>query len=306
MNLHSMTGFALVRRDRPSGSVVLEIRSVNSRFLDPQFRISEELRAGETVLREALTTRLSRGKLDCRFYIHRASQSSQGLKINTALVEQLGRLDREVRERLPSSEGLRVYEVLHWPGVLEDSELSTEETLELARSLAKEAIDQLLQSRAREGSKLREMLLERVSAMEQIAGSLAPRIPQLVAAHQQKLVERLTLALNATPANLSENHSGPSLSRDEALDRIRQEVTLFGVRIDVAEELTRLAAHLTETRRILDAGGACGKRLDFMMQELNREANTLGSKSAAAELADAAMDLKLLIEQMREQVQNLE
>jgi uncharacterized protein (TIGR00255 family) len=150
------------------------------------------------------------------------------------------------------------------------------------------------------------MLLERVSAMEQIAGSLAPRIPQLVAAHQQKLVERLTLALNATPANLSENHSGPSLSRDEALDRIRQEVTLFGVRIDVAEELTRLAAHLTETRRILDAGGACGKRLDFMMQELNREANTLGSKSAAAELADAAMDLKLLIEQMREQVQNLE
>jgi uncharacterized protein (TIGR00255 family) len=306
MNLHSMTGFALARRDRPTGTIVLELRSVNSRFLDPQFRISEELRAGETVLREALAQRLARGKLDCRFYIHRASQNSQGLKLNGTLVEQLGRLDTEVRKILPTAQGLRVSEVMHWPGVLEDSEISAEETVELARSLGKEAIDQLIETRAREGEKLKAMLLERVAAMEAISARLAPRVPDLVLGHQQKLVERLSQALNTPSKNNPEGQVSTALSREEMLDRIRQEVTLFGVRIDVAEELSRLAAHLTETRRILDAGGTVGKRLDFMMQELNREANTLGSKSAAAELADAAMELKLLIEQMREQVQNLE
>lgn len=305
MNLHSMTGFALVRRDRPTGAIVLELRSVNSRYLDPQFRISEELRAAETVLREALSARLSRGKLDCRFYVHRGSQNAQGLKLNSILVKQLGKLDGEIRGMLPGAEGLRVSEVMHWPGVLEDSEISAEETIELARVLAKEAIDQLIETRAREGEKLKTMLLERVVAMEAIAAKLAPRIPQFVAAHQHKLTDRLSQALNLVIGSASEA-SAPVLSRDEALDRIRQEVTLYGVRIDVAEELTRLATHLAETRRILEVGGACGKRLDFMMQELNREANTLGSKSATAELADAAMDLKLLIEQMREQVQNLE
>jgi uncharacterized protein (TIGR00255 family) len=301
-----MTGFALARRDRPNGTIVLELRSVNSRFLDPQFRISEELRAGETVLREALTARLARGKLDCRFYIHRASQNTQGLRLNSRLVQQLGRLDQEVRELLPNAQGLRVSEVMNWPGVLEDSEISAEETVEIARALSKEAIDQLIETRAREGEKLKNMLLERVAAMETIATRLVPRVPELVAAHQQKLVERLAQAVNGTHRASGESQGSSALSRDEALDRIRQEVTLFGVRIDVAEELSRLGAHLTETRRILAAGGAVGKRLDFMMQELNREANTLGSKAAAAELADAAMELKLLIEQMREQVQNIE
>lgn len=298
-----MTGFALTKREHPAGAVFLELRSVNSRYLDPQFRISEELRAAETVLREALVARLSRGKLDCRFYIHRASQTTASPQLNTAVIEQLALLEASVLRRLPAAQALTVAEVLHWPGVMQDSEFGSDDVLELAKSMVTEAIDQLLEARSREGGKLSSMILERVAQMEAIAQGLTPLIPQLVANHQQKLVERLQLAIGIATADPK---ATPVTTRDEAMDRIRQEVTLYGVRIDVAEELSRLSAHLSETRSILKKGGAVGKRLDFMMQELNREANTLGSKSAAAELADAAMQLKLLIEQIREQVQNLE
>ena len=300
MNLHSMTGYALARRDTPAGAVVLELRSVNSRFLDLQFRVSDELRAGEGLVREALTAQLSRGKLDCRLYIQRNNQTGTSLQLAAGVVEQLARLDASVRERLPGAVALSVGEVLRWPGVLEERDLSAEQVVETCKVLAVEALAQLREARAREGDKLHAMLLERVDRMEAIATRLAPLVPQLVAAHQQKLIERLEQALGLA------NTAAAALSRAEAADRIRQEVTLYGVRIDVAEELSRLSAHLTETRHILAKGGAAGKRLDFMMQELNREANTLGSKAAAAELADAAMELKLLIEQMREQVQNLE
>jgi uncharacterized protein (TIGR00255 family) len=174
----------------------------------------------------------------------------------------------------------------------------------MARAMAKDAIDELIAARGREGEKLGAMILERCDGMAAIVDRIAPRMAELVSAHQQKLEERLFGALGLTEEDKQAHRSGSR--RDELLDRIRQEVTLFGVRIDVAEELSRLAVHLDETRRIIATGGPCGKRLDFMMQELNREANTLGSKAAAAELADAAMALKLLIEQMREQVQNLE
>jgi len=306
MNLCSMTGFALARQDHAAGTIVFEIRSVNSRFLDAQFRISEELRAGESILREAITARVSRGKLDCRFYIHRAGQSAPSLRLNAGLVGELGKLERDVLAVLPQAGALRVSEVLHWPGVLEDSALSEKEVLELAANLGAEALDQLTQTRDREGAKLGQMINERVDKMEAIAHRLVPLIPELVSLHQQRLVERLSAALGISLEHAAQGKAAAALTREEALDRIRQEATVFGVRIDVSEELSRLEAHLSETRRILAAGGACGKRLDFMMQELNREANTLGSKSAAAELSDAAMALKLLIEQMREQVQNLE
>jgi uncharacterized protein (TIGR00255 family) len=305
MKLHSMTGFALARREHTAGSVVLEMRSVNSRFLDPQFRISEELRAGESVIRELLSQRLARGKLDCRFYINRASQAKGGLEIDQELVDQLGRLDQTVRARLPEARGLRVAEVLHWPGVLKESELDSDSVVVMAKELAHEAIEQMVAARAREGEKLGSAILERVVAMEAITARLAPLVPQLVSSYQQKLTDRLSTALGI--ALDAPGASGKAVTtREDALERVRQEVTLYGVRIDVAEELSRLAAHLGETRRILATGGSCGKRLDFMMQELNREANTLGSKSASSELADAAMEMKLLIEQMREQVQNLE
>ena len=304
MNLQSMTGFALVRHEHALGAVVLEIRSVNSRFLDPAFRISDELRSGESVLRESLTARLSRGKLDCRFYLQRGGQHKSGLNLNREVALQLSQLGDLVRQLAPSAAALTVNEILHWPGILEDRELNAEEVPVLARSMAKEAIDELIAARGREGAKLGAMIIERVQSMAAIVERISPRIAELVSSHQQKLEERLFGALGLSQADKVAQINGTR--RDEILDRIRQEVTLFGVRIDVAEELSRLAVHLSETERIIGAGGPCGKRLDFMMQELNREANTLGSKAAAAELADAAMSLKLLIEQMREQVQNLE
>jgi uncharacterized protein (TIGR00255 family) len=303
MNLQSMTGFSLVRHEHAAGAVVLEIRSVNSRFLDPTFRISDELRSGESVLRESLTSRLSRGKLDCRFYLQRGAQVRNALNLNRDVAAQLSMLEQQVRSLVPGATSLSVNEVLHWPGVLEDRELNAEEVPGLTRAMVKEAIDDLIESRKREGDKLGQMILDRAEGMQQIVEKVAPRMPELVRMHQQKLEERLfgALGLSAT-----DKAAQLDLKRDEVLDRIRQEVTLFGVRIDVAEEVSRLAGHLVETRRIIEEGGPCGKRLDFMMQELNREANTLGSKAAAAEMADAAMALKLLIEQMREQVQNLE
>jgi uncharacterized protein (TIGR00255 family) len=162
-------------------------------------------------------------------------------------------------------------------------------------------LDAFVLSRSREGDALQSVLIGKIGEMETIVSRISPIVPQLVAQFQQKSINRLQEALGLTNGN-----NVPTISREEALDRIRQEVALYGIRIDIAEELARLSAHLTETRHILSKGGQVGKRLDFMMQELNREANTLGSKAALKELADAAMELKLLIEQMREQVQNLE
>lgn len=309
MTVSSMTGFALARRDHRVGAIVLEIRSVNSRYLDPQFRLSDELRAGEAVLREAITAKVGRGKLDVRYYIHRNAGSATGVAASDAMLAQLDALDRSVRARLPDARPLSVDEVLHWPGVLESGDIATDDVLTLTRGLATEALEQLAVARAREGERLAAAIVARVDAMEAITLRLQPAVPRLVEAHQQKLEQRLAAALgivfDADPSG-SDAASASTVTRTEALDRIRQEITLFGTRIDVSEELSRLSGHLAEVRAILQRGGAVGKRLDFMMQELNREANTLGSKAAAAELADAAVELKLSIEQIREQVQNIE
>ncbi len=301
-----MTGFALARRDHRVGAIVLEMRSVNSRYLDPQFRLSDELRAGEALLREAITAKVSRGKLDVRYYIHRTAGASDNVVAADAMLERLAALDRSVRERLPDARPLSVSEALHWPGVLASGDLEVDEVLALTNSIAAEALAQLAVSRAREGERLAAVILERVTAMEAIALRLQPSVPKLVEAHQQKLEQRLAAALGIVFEGADPTASTGTITRAEALDRIRQEITLFGTRIDVSEELSRLAVHLAEVRAIVGRGGALGKRLDFMMQELNREANTLGSKSATAELADAAVELKLAIEQIREQVQNLE
>ena len=306
MTVSSMTGFALARRDHRVGAIVLEMRSVNSRYLDPQFRLSDELRAGEALLREAITAKVSRGKLDVRYYIHRNAGASESVVAAGQMLERLAALDRSVRERLPDARPLSVSEALHWPGVLASGDLEVDEVLALTKGLAAEALDQLAVARAREGERLAAVILERVTAMEAIALRLQPSVPRLVEAHQQKLEQRLAAALGIVFDGADSAASASTITRAEALDRIRQEITLYGTRIDVSEELSRLAGHLAEVRAIVGRGGAVGKRLDFMMQELNREANTLGSKSATAELADAAVELKLAIEQIREQVQNLE
>jgi uncharacterized protein (TIGR00255 family) len=214
-------------------------------------------------------------------------------------------LQADLRRQFADAAPLSVGELLRWPGVIEEAEMG-QETLQADVSAAMQTtMDAFVESRAREGTALQTMLLSRVSDMEEIVQRITPLIPQVVAQFQQKATDRMQEALGLA-VKTGDSSAQPTISREEALDRIRQEVTLYGIRVDVAEELTRLSAHLVETRAILKKGGQVGKRLDFMMQELNREANTVGSKAAVKELSDAAMAMKLLIEQMREQVQNLE
>ena len=287
--IYSMTGYAARTLDVESGALHIELKSVNSRYLDFQFRVCEELRSAEAPLRELFGTRLTRGKLECRLSFAQATVRAQAQTLNTDLLKRLKSFDEKVRGELPQAAPLAVSDVLRWPGMFGDDTLDIEALLPLALTLARDALDDFSASRAREGEKLAAVILERVARMRDLVRDVAPQIPVAQAAFQDKLKQRLVDALG---------------SADD--DRIRQEVAVFAVRIDVAEELARLSTHLDEVERVLKAGGASGKRLDFLMQELNREANTLGSKSVVSEVSRAAMELKLLIEQMREQIQNLE
>ncbi len=287
--IQSMTGYAAKTRDLDAGSLSLELKSVNSRFLDIHFRVCEELRQSEPALREAIAARVGRGKVECRVYFMAAARSARQPELNGELLAQLAALDRQVRDRLPEARPLGVGEVLRWPGILGDEALDPEALAAAVLDTARAALDDFAASRAREGEKLRAIILERVVRMRELVAAVAPHIPAAQAAFQERLKQRLVDAIG---------------SADD--ERIRQEVVVFAARIDVAEELARLVTHLDEVERVLKQGGAVGKRLDFLMQELNREANTLGSKSVVSEVSQTAMDLKLLIEQMREQVQNLE
>lgn len=287
--IHSMTGFAVQKRDLGHVSLHLELRSVNSRYLDLFFRMGDDLRACEPAIRELLTARLSRGKVECRINLQHTGAGDTDLALNSALLTQLATAQESILAKLPSSARLTVGEILRWPGMLADDGLDFEQLLPELTALARDAIDDLVASRRREGEKLAAMITERIERMRALVIEVQPRVPAIVAEHQEKLAARLRDAA----AGLDE-------------DRIRQEVALYAQRIDVAEELSRLNTHLDEVVRILKTGGAAGKRLDFLMQELNREANTLGSKSAATDVSGVAMELKVLIEQMREQVQNVE
>lgn len=300
-----MTGYAAVTNDTSGGTLTIEIKSVNSRFLDLQFRINDELRSVEPALREALTARITRGKVECRLSFGRKAAGEEGLQVNAKMLSAVSKLQTEIRESFADARALTVYELLRWPGVIEEAGLPQEALQAEVAAALPGAIEAFVESRVREGNALKTMLLSRVSDLEDIVTRITPLVPQAVGQFQQKAVERLQEALGLALQN-NNGGAGLALTRDEVADRIRQEVTLYGIRVDVAEELTRLSTHLTETRHILEKGGQVGKRLDFMMQELNREANTIGSKAALKELSDASMAMKLLIEQMREQVQNLE
>lgn len=299
-----MTGYAVTTRETSAGTLTVELKSVNSRFLDLQFRINDDLRALEPALREAIMGRVNRGKVECRLSFGRKSVAGSTQNLNTAALDGLSKMQNEIRQRFPDAPVLSVNELLRWPGVIEESEV-TQDTLQAdVQAAMVEALDAFVATRAREGAALQAMLLSRIDEMEAIVQRITPLIPQAVAQFQQKATERMKEALGLAAQNASSTTQ--TLSHEEALERIRQEVTLYGIRVDIAEELTRLSAHLAETRQVLKKGGQVGKRLDFMMQELNREANTVGSKAAVKELSDASMAMKLLIEQMREQVQNLE
>jgi uncharacterized protein YicC (UPF0701 family) len=311
-----MTGYAVVTRETAGGTLTIELKSVNSRFLDLQFRMNDDLRALEQGLREAVMAGVTRGKVECRVSFGRKTAGGNTQALNAAVLESVARLQRELRSRFDDAAPLSVAELLRWPGVIEEAELGQENLQADVVAAMRDAMSAFLDSRAREGAALQAMLESRVSDLENLVVKITPLVPQVVAQFQQKAMERMQTALGfvlGTPALAGDQASGApgvsmamTASRDDILDRIRQEVTLYGIRIDVAEEITRLSAHLTETRHVLKKGGQVGKRLDFMMQELNREANTIGSKASAKELSDASMAMKLLIEQMREQVQNLE
>lgn len=298
-----MTGFATSSLETEAGTITVELKSVNSRFLDLQFRINDDFRAVESIFRELISRQISRGKVECRFSFGKKIASGQQKNLNQEALQQLQTLEQQVTALFPNAQPLTTHDILRWPGVMEEQEISGEALQPAILQTIQQALEQFRVSREREGEALTAVLLSKITAMEEIVERITPLMPQVLQHFQQKATTRLEEALGFAG---SESTQTTTITRDEALDRIRQEVTLYGVKIDVAEELARLGAHLKETRHILKKGGPVGKRLDFMMQELNREANTLGSKAAIKDLADASMELKLLIEQMREQVQNLE
>ena len=294
-----MTGYAIVKRESDAGTLTIELKSVNSRFLDLQFRVNDELRSLEPLLREAIMARTARGKVECRLSFGRKEQSAASLAVNDTLLAALRAAQNNVLSQFSEARPMSVSELLRWPGVLSESELGQESLQADVQAALAETLDAFVLSRQREGASLQTMLVSRIDDIEAIVARITPLVPQAIEQFRQKAIERMQEALGQAMGD------GATLPTD-LQDRIRQEVTLFGIRVDVAEELTRLSGHLTETRAILKKGGQVGKRLDFMMQELNREANTLGSKAAVRELSEASMQMKLLIEQMREQVQNLE
>lgn len=284
----SMTGYAFASKELDGASLTLELRAVNHRYLDVQLRMPEELRPFESAMRDVINAELQRGKVECRInYTVRAGQTCT--VINRDMLIQLARWQQEVRAILPEARALSVGELLRWEGALQAPESSAEEVRDALLALLQNALTEFSAARAREGEKLKDFLLQRVEKIEALRTAIIPNVPAAIAAYEQKLTTRLREAMQQSEG-----------------DRIRQEIVLFASKIDVDEELSRLESHLGEMRRILSQGGAVGKRLDFLMQELNREANTLGSKSVDAEVSRSAMEMKILIEQMREQIQNLE
>lgn len=287
--IYSMTGFAAATAELDAGSLALELRAVNHRYLDLQLRMPDELRTLEPALREAITAQLTRGKVECRI-VFAARQSEQNPeRLNQALLRQLVQWNDEVQTALPEARSLSVADVLRWNGMLESATLAAEALSATVLELLQQTLREFAAARGREGDKLKAFLLQRVAQIETLCAAVAPRIPAAIAAYEEKLAARLREAL-----------------QNADNERLHQEISLFASKIDVDEELSRLQTHLAEMKRILEQGGAVGKRLDFLMQELNREANTLGSKSVDAEVSRASMDMKLLIEQMREQIQNIE
>lgn len=287
--IHSMTGYAVASAEITGGTLNVELRTVNSRYLDIQFRVADELRMLEPGLREAITARLSRGKVDCRLSFSTTATGPRAQALNMTALEELKKLGEIIRRELPAATPLSAADVLRWPGMMAEGRVSESELREQTAKLSTTVIGELMAARSREGAKLATVILERVAAMRKAVAVVAPLVPEAIAAYQEKLAQRLRDALG---------------SADD--ERVRQEIAVFGMKIDVDEELQRLKTHLDEVERVLAKGGAAGKRLDFLMQELNREANTLGSKAASQPISDCALELKLLTEQMREQVQNIE
>jgi uncharacterized protein (TIGR00255 family) len=285
----SMTGFAAAARESPQGSLAVELKTVNHRYLEFQARAPEEIRPLEPAMREAVAGHLTRGKVDCRVTFTPANAAQRKLVPDVSALAALREASARVLERFGEARPLSVSEILHWPGVLAEETLSPDRVKEDVMSLLEQALGELDQTRAREGAKLEKVLRDRLARMAELVVEAGPLMPAAIKAYTEKLAAKIAEA-GASPSD----------------ERVHQEIVLYASRIDVDEEISRLSTHIAEFRRVLDKGGACGKRLDFLCQELNREANTLGSKSVASEMTRISVELKVLIEQMREQVQNIE
>ena len=285
----SMTGFAAVAAELSGVSLAVELRSVNHRYLDLAVRLPDELRTLEPALRERLARELKRGKVECRVAMGRSNTGGLPISVDAARVQQLAAAAAEVGRLLPSTPPLSAADVLRWPGVLAEPTVANDVLAERVLGLVDNALADLAGARAREGAKLRAVLETCCDGIEAQIARVVPRVSAIHAAYLDKLGTRLR------EAGLDPNE-----------DRLKQELALFATKVDVAEEVARVTAHVAEVRRVLAQGGSAGKRLDFLAQELHREANTLGSKSVDAEVSQVSLELKVLIEQMREQVQNIE
>ncbi len=313
MSVHSMTGYASAQADIRQTEVnavsaplsrlqlAVEVRSVNSRFLDISFRLPDELRQAEPALRALLTTQIKRGKVEVRVALENAA-SHLPSQPSTEMLAHLNRVQSTIKSTLPDARALSVADIIRMANGQNHAQSSDADTTESLMQLSKTVISALLDARQREGARLADMLSDRIAQLRQLAALASPLIPQLVSQQRNKFLERWSEALALGNADTK-----PSAQAEQAaMDRALSEATAFAIRIDVAEELTRLASHLEEIERLLAKGGENGKRLDFLIQELHREANTLGAKSSVLELTRISVEMKVLIEQMREQVQNIE
>ncbi len=287
--IRSMTAFGRQEARGPWGVLTWELRSLNHRFLETSVRLPEELRALETAVRERIAATAARGKVESNLKFQRAPGVHAGLRFDAEMARRVLELAGEVGAMVPAPAPVDALEVLRWPGVVEEAEPDLGPVTDAALELLDAALAELVGTREREGERLRELVLERVASMESLAAEVREQLPEIRTRLRERLEARLAeVAVNADPG------------------RLEQELVLQLQKIDVDEELDRLSAHLQEVRDVLGRDEPVGRRLDFLMQELNREANTLGSKSAVVETTRAAVELKVLIEQMREQVQNIE
>ena len=287
--LHSMTGFAREAADSGFGTLTCELRAVNHRYFDAQFRLPEELRPQEIELRQKISGLIKRGKVECSLHLRRAVGGDAEMTLNADLVRQIGARLGELKSELNDTRDIDPVDVLRWPGVVEEPQIDTESLYAEADALLGQALDALNAMRASEGQRIADMLESRCVEILEIAATVRARIPEVLDAVRARLLERLErLDIEADPA------------------RLETELVLIAQKLDVDEEVDRLESHVSEIREALAQDGPVGRRLDFLMQELNREANTLGSKSADKQTTRAAVDLKVLIEQMREQIQNVE
>jgi uncharacterized protein (TIGR00255 family) len=288
--IRSMTGFARRERQGPWGTLTCELRTVNHRYLEVSLRLPEDLRSLESDARQALSASLRRGKVDAGLYLRSTAALATSLELNQPLLEQLLQRADDIAVRLGERGGpASPFDVLRWPGVVREAERDVGPLAAEAIALLKETVEELNGSRAREGARIRELLQSRCQGLVEGVALVRARLPEVSARIRARVSERIAqLGTQVDP------------------ERLEQELVLLAYKMDVEEELDRLGSHVTETLRVLDSSEPAGRRLDFLMQELNREANTLSSKSQDVETTRAGVDMKVLIEQMREQVQNVE